>query len=296
MPASPKAASAQRSIHARRNRLRRGAPGSATAGGTRSSDESEGRSEEGEVRAGLVSNNRFAVLRPKEPAPGIQEERVSSLSLDPSLCHEGPIALPFQTDILPIDQTSSEKIKNKSLAPTSPLIPCSKRPSMPRLTPQTPAYLTRIEPNQQLSAPAAASISPAKPQAQPSPLVLQADAQSAQGSKPTSALARISPDFDTAAPYLSLLAPRPAPTLPSPPTPQNPLPNLGLATLPVHPSLDFEPLTSPRFCGPKPLQLSPPVPTTIDNFYSDDQMCHIIKTTSGWFFSIAAETAAANEE
>ena len=56
MPASPKAASAQRSIHARRNRLRRGAPGSATAGGTRISDESEGRSEEGEVRAGLVSS------------------------------------------------------------------------------------------------------------------------------------------------------------------------------------------------------------------------------------------------
>ena len=53
MPTSPTAASA-RVIHARRTRLRRGAPGSATAEGTRSSGDSEGKSEESEVAEGLV--------------------------------------------------------------------------------------------------------------------------------------------------------------------------------------------------------------------------------------------------
>lgn len=56
MAASTTAASAQRAIHARRARSRRGVPGSATAEGTRSSGDSEGKSEESEVTAGLVSS------------------------------------------------------------------------------------------------------------------------------------------------------------------------------------------------------------------------------------------------
>lgn len=56
MPTFSAAASTQRSIHARRAQLRRGAPGSATTEGTRSSGDSESRSEDSEVKAGLVSS------------------------------------------------------------------------------------------------------------------------------------------------------------------------------------------------------------------------------------------------
>ncbi|KAF6221947.1 hypothetical protein HO133_001915 [Letharia lupina] len=259
----------------------------------------ESKSEEREVTAGLLSNNRFAVLPPKEPAPGIQEERAFTIPLDPSPHHERPITLPLQTDIPPTGQSSSsEKIKDKSLAPTSLTTPRPNRPSIPRLAPHTPAKSTRIERNQQPSAPAAASISPTKPQAQLSPLVLQTEAQSGRSSRPpsASASARISPDFDTGDPYLSLLAPQPAPALPSPPIPQDPLPDPSLATLPIHPSLDFRFFTSPKSSGPKPPQLAPPIPTSIDIFRSDDPMRRIVRTRSGKIFCIAAEIAAANKK
>lgn len=56
MPATLTAASAQRAIHTRRTQLRRGALKSVTAEGTRSSGDSEDRSEESEVTAGSVSS------------------------------------------------------------------------------------------------------------------------------------------------------------------------------------------------------------------------------------------------
>lgn len=56
MHASPTAASAQRGVYARRTRLRRGARGSVTAEGTRSSGDMESKSEEREVTAGLLSS------------------------------------------------------------------------------------------------------------------------------------------------------------------------------------------------------------------------------------------------
>ncbi|CAD6567586.1 MAG: hypothetical protein ASARMPREDX12_000542 [Alectoria sarmentosa] len=289
MPTSPTAASA-RVIHARRTRLRRGAPGSATAEGTRSSGDSEGKSEESEVAEGLVINNRFAVLRPNEPAPSMQERREYTLPLDPIFHRERLVTLPLQTDILLIDQTSSsEKIKDKSSALPFPAIPCPKGPSILRLAPLIPA-------NSGQGTEAAASISPSKPPAQPSPLVLQADAQSVRSSEPPSARARLSPDLDTAAPYLSLLAPQSAPALPSPPIPRDPMSKPSLGILPVHPSLDLKSLTSSKSFGPKCRQFAPPTPTSFDIFRSDDTMRHIVRTTSGKIFAIAAEIAAANEK
>lgn len=53
---SPTAAGVQRAIHARRTRMRRGAPESATADETESSGDSECKSEESKVTAGLVSS------------------------------------------------------------------------------------------------------------------------------------------------------------------------------------------------------------------------------------------------
>lgn len=297
MPASATPISTQRAIHARRTRLRREVPGCAITEGARSSGDSEGKSEESEATAGLINNNRFAVLRPKEPAPDTKGRQEYSLDSNASFRHENPITLPLQADILPTDQpSSSEKIRNKSLAPMSPAIPSFKRLSRSRLAPHTPAKSTSKGSNQQASAPVAASISPTKPQAQPSPLVLQAETQSVRSSRPLSASARFSPDFDTAPPNLSLLTPESAPSLPSPPIPQDPLPTPLLASLPIHPSLDFKSFTSPTSCGPKPLLLSAPIATKPDIFRNDDPMRHIVRTTSGKVLCIAAEIAAANEK
>lgn len=56
MPSTPAAISAQRTIHARRTRIRRAVPGRATTGGSRSTSGSEGKSEESEVTAGSASS------------------------------------------------------------------------------------------------------------------------------------------------------------------------------------------------------------------------------------------------
>ena len=267
----------------------------------------------------MFTDNRFAILRPKESAPGTQEERERTLPLDPSFRCEGPIALHPRMDIVPTSQaSSSEKLKDKSLASSSRAIPYSKRASIPTLAPHSPSKSISIEPDQQPSAPTAASIWPTKPQPQSSPLVLQVGAQSARSSRTSPKSTRVSPDFDTAAPHLSLLAPQSAPTLPSPPMPQSPPPSPppspplaalpsppipqdpmsipSLATLPIHPSLDFRSLTSPKYTGPKPRQFMPPIPTSSDIFRSDDPMGHIVQKRSGKFFSFAAEIAAANEK
>lgn len=56
MPACQTAGGTQRTVHARRTRLRRGGPGSAIAEGSRSSGDSKGISEESEAMAGLMNS------------------------------------------------------------------------------------------------------------------------------------------------------------------------------------------------------------------------------------------------
>lgn len=63
MPTPPTTTTAQRTMQARRTRMRRRAPGSAVAEGNRSSGDSEGKPEESEVTAGLV-NSECRVLHP----------------------------------------------------------------------------------------------------------------------------------------------------------------------------------------------------------------------------------------
>ena len=100
--------------------------------------------------------------------------------------------------------------------------------------------------------------------------------------------------MERADPHLSLLAPEHSATLPSPPIPPDPMSIPCLATLPVDPSLDFRSFTSLRSSGPRSPQLTPPVPTSCDRFGIDDPLRHIVRTTSGKIFSIAAEIAAVN--
>ena len=229
----------------------------------------------------FLDSNRFAALCSNEPAPGIKEEQESTLPLR----RERPIASSPRVDKIPISHVS---LSCASLS--------SGRTSVPMLASQRPVPSTRIEPSQQLSAPTVASIPRTKLQTHPSPLGLQAEDQFVGPSSPSSAANRVSPGFNTAAPYLSLISPQePAqPTLPLLPIPPDPLLIPCLATLPIHPSFDFNSLTSPKSSGPKSRQLAPPIPTNSDIFNHDDPMCYIVKTASGKIFSIAAEIAAAN--
>ena len=246
-------------------------------------------------------DNRFAVLRPKEPAPGVQEVRhESTVPVNPGFGREGregPITLPLRNDMQPADQpSSSEKIQGRPLAPISSLLNSSKRPSVSRLAPYTssaPATPTPTGPNQLPSARMAARIIPTKPQAQPSLLAVQIAAQSARASKVSSASNWNSPEFTTAAPHRLLL-----PSLPSPPIPPDPMAVPSLATLPMHPALDFKRFTSPNSSEPKPPQFAVPLPmsTGLQILPSDDEMFHIVSSTSGKIFWMAAEIAAANEK
>lgn len=240
-----------------------------------------------------ASDNRFAVLHPKEPAPGVLEKRESTLPLDPSFGRERPMTLSFQTNIISTDRPSSSK--DESLAPTSSPTPGSNRPSTPRLSRTSPSISAPIESKQQPSTLAAASVPRTKPLAQPPPLVLQLGAQAAQSPMLSSPPNLISLSNTIAATHFSILTRDAAPSLPSPPIPPDPMATPSLASLPIPPCFDFKHLTSPQSCEPANGQFSPPKPTSCDIFGKDDSAHHIVKTTSGKIFWMAAEIAAANE-
>ena len=262
-------------------------------------------------------DNRFAVLRPTEPAPVTQEKQESIIHQSSSFRHKRFVTPPVQTHTPPADRPSSSgKVKDRSLAPTSPTITFTKRPTTPRPTPHTPTKWTSTESDQQPIAPAVANMPPTKPQASPSPLALQAEAKSVQSSIPPSDSTSLSPDIDTALSYLSLLALQlqsgpslpspPSPpdsasepclaTLPTPPTPQDLMSEPCPATLPTHPALDFHSITGPKSSRLESRQFRPPTPINSDNFHNDDAMRHVVRTTSGKRFTVAAEIAVGNEK
>ena len=245
----------------------------------------------------LSLDNRFAVLRPQEPAPGVQQgERESTVSLSSGISREGPTTTPLRTDILSAEPLSlSEKVKGIPLAPRSSTTTFSKGASTSRLARHTPANSAPLEHNQQPPVPVATTTSSTKRQVHPSPLVLQIDTQAARSLKLSSTSNLISSDSITAAPHARSISPDPAPSLPEPPIPPDPMSIPSLATLPKSPSPDFRYLTSPKFCEPINGQFAVPKPTSSDGFYNDGSLHHIVRTIRGKIFWMAAEIAATNE-
>ncbi|KAM0799875.1 hypothetical protein BDR22DRAFT_973289 [Usnea florida] len=228
----------------------------------------------------VFADNRFAVLGEKEPASSIKKKRETSSSSDSGFGLEGPVTLLPQTDVSPHDEVSlNEKRKDILVSSPSSAVPCSKRPPIPSL----PSHA-----NRQSSSPTIATISRTKSLAQPPPLVLCTDANSVKS------LLSPAPAFDTAAPHISIFTTEHPPKLPIPPVPQDPLSTPTLATLPIHPSLDFRSFTAPKSLRPECRQFASPTATSSDHFNSEDPMHDLVKSTSGRIFAIAAEIAAAN--